>query len=293
MTDTTSTVQLDGEVVGLLEEIAKDPRSRLFGHRPRREVTSAQPMTPLSWAMGGWSPAERDLIRAHREQVAYHLARWVIVLGCQDKDATSDTIDLQNVPDRDWFRNIERLKDAGRGCPVTTTLSVLRGESARPPSLATLTEDLMSLRPSETSKNLHGWALLMDGAFEEARQSLGSLHEETRSDEVGYWAALNLSYAYYRLGDLEAEVDCLLAALRHRATTQAASTLMVEAARLGELRVARLAATVLEDISGPDDPALMAYVRILQTKQDRIEQLRSLESGAGPLAGRIIDAALH
>ena len=159
-------------------------------------------------------------------------------------------------------------------------------------ALAPLTADLLALVPSEANRNLHGWALLADGQYEAARQVLSTLLGDSASSEVRYWAAINLAFVQYSLDDLPGEVESLVTACAQGPTTQSAAPLMVEAARLGDHRLARFAGSMLEELSDPQDRFLLRYAEILRA-EPQYDFLSSLSSNCGPAARRVIDAALQ
>lgn len=65
---------LDPHLEEVLADIARDPKARLFMVDPRRLVTGLRSMSrQVSIAQAGLRPAERELLRVHREEVAWLL----------------------------------------------------------------------------------------------------------------------------------------------------------------------------------------------------------------------------
>lgn len=71
----TSSPTLTPELLGLLDEIAHDPASSLLKVTPRQLALSLRSEIPRrSYLETGLRPAERELLRVHREEVAFCLA---------------------------------------------------------------------------------------------------------------------------------------------------------------------------------------------------------------------------
>ena len=292
----STTIKLDAEVRGLLEEIAQDPRSRLFGRTPPREVVSlasAEP-PPMSRAR---TFAEHHLVRAHGEQVAYWLGCLAIEASRNDPRAAKMNVDnLLTVSTSRSLHHLQTLERSALGDHLGgEDRSLLRSLGGRS-SYTEITALARRLRPNEASDNLHGWALLLDGRPDDAAPILGQLLDRSLNSTVRYFAAVNLNFAHYSRGDLRAAIEAQTAAIAEDPEPSLIGATLVNAAIMGDENLARLAATWLGEIATADHPAVRQLCRILEERTMSTAHqgsLRDLARTGGPVTRRIIDAALR
>jgi hypothetical protein len=294
-----ATIRLDDEVVELLGEIAKDPRSTLFGATPRRVVTSAMGGLPrLSAEAAGWTPAERHLIRAHREQLAYWLGCLAIEMSRKDPAVASMMVDTLTVRVAGAQEKLRRLSASDlaqhlepRDREVLAALDLLRPGT----EYTQITSLARKLRPNEASENLHGWSLLIEGANDSARQLLGTLLQESARSATRYFAAINLNYAHYALGSMPKALEAQLAAITESPEPNLLGSTMLNAATLGDWSLARVCSAWLDDLAHAEHPAILQLCRIVGSRDlvsDDRTSIRRLSDFGGHVARRICDAAL-
>ena len=124
---------LDPQLEEVLGDIARDPQARHFMVDPRRLVAGLRSIGgQVSIARAGLRPAERELLRVHREEVAWLLVEEARMLRRTDR--TSLTIDTRPLGADDSAasqlkRILENFPDGAVSSAERTALAVLLGSA--------------------------------------------------------------------------------------------------------------------------------------------------------------------
>ena len=291
-------LRLDEDVRELLLEVARDPRSTLFGVTPAEVATSPRLDVPsVSAGTAGWTPAERHLLTGYREAVAEVLIPVLVdmVLG----EGPSPFIGRPGVrPPKETGLRARHLLSAERAKTldptVTSVLRAIARGQARPDQFA-LAKVIRKLRPDHRGALLEGFALLEHRPLA-ARTLLREVYEESNRPSIRYKAAVNLGLATDRTGNLAASLEPYCAAVRERPGLSPLASLVINATLTGQDELANLAGSYLEDIASPIDETFRELLGYHENKMwsdaDRA-CLRGVEKHVGPQTRNILDAILQ
>jgi hypothetical protein len=297
---TAKTINLAPQVRELLLEIAKDPRSSLFQSTPREVVTAATlNVESVSAGTAGWTPAERHLIKAYREELAEALGGVFHLLSLR-KPASGEIVGAGRGFGPEVRRRSTALigshRFAGLDPGLRATVETIVGGGGREPALDVLTGVICRLRNDHRSANLHGYALMLEQKHGGAIEVLERVYSESLRPETRYHAAVNVGVAMWHQGaPIEQRLPWYVAGAREWPGLAALASIVVSGCLAGREELSVLAAAYLNDVVGPVDPAIKTVQGSYAVRDWRpadVKRLRDLRVRVDGTAARLIDAIL-
>lgn len=285
-------LQLDDEILEVLNDIARDPKSTLFNALPPKAVTSPLIDVPtLSAGTAGWTPSERHLLKAYREQVAWALGCLVIERSRRDQSVTLMNIDQQQIA-LTSEENLQRAVGAlASSDPTVASYDILSACVSGLP-FHQITEFLRSIRPNDRSRNLHGWALMLDGEYSAAEQELHAVASSSLCSDSRYYAMVNLNYCSYAQGRLAEALGHQLAALKEAHSPTQLASAMINAHTLGRPDIVAACATELDQTWSAAHAGIKRLCEILAVRRDPGEASKSaIPSPLGSVSAEVFHAA--
>lgn len=210
---------LHPEIEGLLREVAADPESNLLrlprtGLRQslrRAELPDRAPIT-------GLRPAERELLRTCRHEVAY-----LLLLACYRQQITAPqnrylvysvrtNADIADDIDQKWMRIAREKLGMGSDVQLTRSLSLLARCASNDgrgwPTVFELAAASTRLVPSTMARNYAALDLILRDQAVSGVRMLNGLHYDTPAFQV--MAACNRVFGLEKSGRLDLAYDALL-----------------------------------------------------------------------------------
>lgn len=300
------------DLEGLLREVAADPQAALFVIPPEKAVRIALDAgTRLGTAATGLVAAERELLRVHRDELAYLLRHACVMrlfsmerIGAYVIRRTTRTAQHDVWSQSMWRRKTELelqfALDAGLDRErFGIVRSLIDADAPQHASVAQLAASSARFAPSPQARLYAGMELHMTRQSHSAARIFESVAAEQACPEVS-------STARTSLGNVRNDLDDVLGAL-----AEFESAVRCDGSRLAPLfnllqfsliagRETRAleAARRLDDLVQPDHPAIGEYVEylshpnriVLRTDPIFTTTLRRIEERIGPTALKVIHA---
>lgn len=313
-------MMLSQDAEEVLREIAGDPHSVLL-RVPREQVTRGlfEDTSPFGSMTAGLSSAERELVRTHRDEVAYllRLACWIQITKRSEErifnyeyhtpDALKDADELA----RSWNRRaLERAPDA---IEAQADSSIMRAgrlllEACTPferPEWASIDELASAshrLVPRDETRIYAAQTMPFRGMARAAISIYRRVLEGAPLADVKTLAWTNGGFCYDVLGEYERAVDARTHALLvDRTHVINAVQLLHSALRTGAVVEMHLASDLLNQLTELDQARALAEARGIRERR-RTSFWRGLKqvgvepvmrpSGLSPVAVRIVDELL-
>jgi hypothetical protein len=298
---TQRTITLAPEVRELLFEIAKDPRSTLFGTTPSETVIAATMDLPSASAgTAGWTSAEGHLLSAYREELAIALGSVFHLLSVENPGLVHFIEADGVVRSREREQAAALVRSpllAGLDEELRSTVTQIAGGTQGKLALDKITNVICRLRNDHRSANLHGMALMLEGKLQDAADVLQRVLGEAPRPTVFYCAATNLGLVRTLRGlPAEAYIECYSSAVQAVPGPEALASLMSCSCLTGQVDTFKVASSYFNDVVSPDDPYLSPLCRVFGNwvwEDQALGRLRDLRSHIDGPARRLIDAALE
>jgi hypothetical protein len=303
---------LEPEIEGLIQEIGRDPRSSFFQvERPKSPRGLLQAWDRYSPVSAGWTAAERHLMTAHREDLAFCLRTRVLMESLRLRplsvfvDHRRSVDDVSSMPsDAEWRQSasravrLARLDDAPEADLVVRLLAERELTVEELYDVALIT---VRLTPNDTAWLRIGLALNLRGDPHSAIQLLTARERLAGSELMRSYMWDNIGVAYSMLGDHAAAREaykkaCSLGPLR----VSPLASLLYQSLLSGDPIASERACNRIDEEVEPGHPALLHFLDGLRRARtaglwnpsSEAQQLTNrLESSHGPTTQSIVHAA--
>jgi hypothetical protein len=300
---TVPSFSLEPEVEALIQEIARDPRSSFLKvPRPVQPRDLAGTWERFSSVSAGWTSAERHLLDAHREEVAYWM-RTKVLVEVLELPGERDRVATDSVPSKDELRlrSAELLLRDAEDSGLASHLQ--RGASDAPWSpndLYALARVSVQLAPTDHSWLRLSLTLHHVHHFGTAVQVLGRRLSSVGSDLMRTCFLCGMGAAYHAAGNHVAARDAYSAAAsvgpRGFLTV---SNALAEYLILGDTAGAARSLEQIDELAGEADTELERVIRLvkqspaLRANQETVRgTARKLETTTGPHSLKLLHAYL-
>lgn len=303
---TELSARLDPEIEELLREIAPDPKAQMLRARAsRRELGLSALTEPILASSVSLTKAERHLLRAYREEVAWLLRQAAVRALMEDSTARRRLATryqreiLQPVPRASWQERAGRVTHLAETTTRSEGVDLIRSALAGVGITArAYCEVALRVSPSDESAITHAFSLATETEYHAAIKEMTCLLQRPLTASNSAYACSVLGLAHASVGNAKRANEAYRAgALASDQLPMNALSWLNRAARTGDVKGIREAAVVVDETIAPNHPALVEFVSLrvhwvggITSRRGFMAILDEVKGSCGVSSGKILEA---